>query len=109
MDIHDGGVPSQEEAKETFFRVSTPAGRNYIVSFTALKNAAKNFDSDRGFGLFKVLGRQEGELKNRLHHLPLKMSDISPYVEVISDIEIVGRATLEDLASKKPPLGVSGP
>lgn len=85
---------SQEKTDQIFFRVSTPAGGKYIVSFAVLHNLIMDSRPDR-FGLFAVFGRREGELENREHHLPIGMCDISPLSEPVPDTEPVGCATVE--------------
>lgn len=102
--MHDGGVLSQEK---NVFVVAFTDGSKLILDSDNLLLLHDYFDDNKRTCF--LVGRYIGESVVYKHTVFLAhIVRISPYFEPVPDTEPVGRATPEDLASKKPPFEVSG-
>lgn len=98
---------SQE--KKQFYLISTPAGGRYVIDRFIYSTFLDGRVEKVSYvpGLFVVFARKIGDDRERLHYLPLTVSDISPYSELAPETEPVGCATVEE-PFEKPPFEVSG-
>lgn len=91
------GRESEKDVPLQMYLISTPAGGKYIISEKVFLGIA--YGTTTKFvgmpALQFIFARKIGETKERFHHLPVAVSDISPYFESVPETEPVGCATVE--------------